>query len=45
MPRMRSQRKPEKKNRERFTVDVDLREATWPEALLACKYQPEKPSV
>ena len=34
-----------KPNCERFTVGVDLREATWPEALLACEYQPEKSSV
>ena len=30
---------------ERRTVGVDLREATWPEALLAYGYQPERPSV
>lgn len=30
---------------ERHTVGVDLREATWPEALLACGYRPESPSV
>ncbi|MDP8972501.1 MAG: SAM-dependent methyltransferase, partial [Actinomycetota bacterium] len=30
---------------ERRTVRVDLREATWPEALLASGYQPERPSV
>ena len=30
---------------ERHTVGVDLREATWPEALLTCGYQPERPSV
>lgn len=30
---------------ERITVGVDLREATWPEALLASGYRPERPSV
>jgi methyltransferase (TIGR00027 family) len=30
---------------ERHTVRVDLREATWPEALLASGYRPERPSV
>ncbi len=30
---------------ERVTVRVDLREATWPEALLARGYRPERPSV
>ena len=30
---------------ERLTIGVDLREATWPEALLAAGYQPERPSV
>ncbi|CAA9419376.1 MAG: O-methyltransferase [uncultured Rubrobacteraceae bacterium] len=34
-----------KLNCERRTVRVDLREATWPEALLACGYRPETPSV
>jgi O-methyltransferase involved in polyketide biosynthesis len=34
-----------KPNCERHTVGVDLREAAWPEALLACGYQPERPSV
>lgn len=34
-----------KPNCERRTVAVDLREATWPEALLACGYRPERPSV
>ena len=34
-----------KPNCERRTVKVDLREATWPEVLLACGYQPERPSV
>jgi methyltransferase (TIGR00027 family) len=30
---------------ERLTVRVDLKEATWPEALLASGYRPERPSV
>jgi methyltransferase (TIGR00027 family) len=30
---------------ERHTIRVDLREASWPEALLAVGYQPERPSV
>ena len=30
---------------ERLTVRVDLSMATWPEALLACGYRPEGPSV
>jgi methyltransferase (TIGR00027 family) len=30
---------------ERRTIRVDLREATWPEALLASGYHPERPSV
>jgi methyltransferase (TIGR00027 family) len=30
---------------ERLTVRVDLSMATWPEALLACGYRPERPSV
>jgi methyltransferase (TIGR00027 family) len=30
---------------ERHTVRVDLKEAPWPEALLAAGYQPERPSV
>jgi methyltransferase (TIGR00027 family) len=30
---------------ERRTIRVDLREATWPEALLASGYRPERPSV
>jgi methyltransferase (TIGR00027 family) len=30
---------------ERHTVRVDLRDATWPEALLASGYHPERPSV
>jgi methyltransferase (TIGR00027 family) len=30
---------------ERITVRVDLSMATWPEALLACGYRPERPSV
>lgn len=30
---------------ERHTVGVDLREATWPEALRACGYKAEEPSV
>ena len=34
-----------KPNCERHTVRGDLREATWPEALLARGYRPEKPSV
>ena len=34
-----------KPNCERLTVGVDLREATWPEALLARGYRPERPSV
>jgi methyltransferase (TIGR00027 family) len=32
-------------NCKRLTVAVDLQEATWPEALLASGYQPERPSV
>jgi methyltransferase (TIGR00027 family) len=32
-------------NCERLTVGVDLSMATWPEALLACGYRPERPSV
>lgn len=32
-------------NCERLTVGVDLREANWPEALVACGYRPEKQSV
>ena len=32
-------------NCERHTVGVDLRQATWPEALLARGYRPERPSV
>ena len=34
-----------KPNCERLTVGVDLRETTWPEALLARGYRPERPSV
>jgi methyltransferase (TIGR00027 family) len=34
-----------KPNCERFTLGVDLNVATWPEALLACGYRPERPSV
>jgi len=34
-----------KPNCERCTVRVDLREATWPEALLAAGYRPERPSA
>jgi methyltransferase (TIGR00027 family) len=34
-----------KPNCERQTVRVDLRESTWPEALLARGYRPQKPSV
>jgi methyltransferase (TIGR00027 family) len=30
---------------ERLTIGVDLREATWPEALLAAGYKAEEPSV
>ena len=30
---------------ERLTVGVDLQEATWPEALVARGYRPERPSV
>ena len=30
---------------ERRTIRVDLREASWPEALLASGYRPERPSV
>src|SRR5215212_9198075 len=30
---------------ERRTIRVDLRETTWPEALLASGYRPERPSV
>ncbi len=30
---------------ERQTVAVDLSEATWPEALLAAGYEPQKPSI
>ena len=32
-------------NCERLTVGVDLQEATWPEALVACGYRPERQSV
>ena len=32
-------------NCKRLTVAVDLQEATWPEALLACGYRPQRPSV
>ena len=32
-------------NCRRLTVAVDLQEATWPEALLACGYRPQRPSV
>jgi methyltransferase (TIGR00027 family) len=34
-----------KPNCERLTLGVDLNVATWPEALLACGYRPEGPSV
>ena len=34
-----------KPNCERLTIGVDLQETTWPEALLAAGYQPERPSV
>jgi methyltransferase (TIGR00027 family) len=34
-----------KPNCKRRTVRVDLRDATWPEALIASGYQPERPSV
>jgi methyltransferase (TIGR00027 family) len=34
-----------KPNCERLTLGVDLSMATWPEALLACGYRPERPSV
>ena len=34
-----------KPNCERQTVRVDLRESTWPEALLVSGYRPQKPSV
>ncbi|MCA1729842.1 MAG: SAM-dependent methyltransferase, partial [Actinobacteria bacterium] len=34
-----------KPNCKRRTVRVDLEQATWPEALLAAGYQPERPSV
>lgn len=34
-----------KPNCERLTVEVDLSMAIWPEALLACGYRPERPSV
>jgi O-methyltransferase involved in polyketide biosynthesis len=30
---------------ERRTIRVDLSQETWPEALLAVGYQPERPSV
>jgi len=32
-------------NCERLTVGVDLREAIWPEALVACGYRSDRPSV
>jgi methyltransferase (TIGR00027 family) len=34
-----------KPNCDRYTVRVDLREATWPETLLATGYRPERPSI
>ena len=34
-----------KPNCERLTLGIDLSMATWPEALLACGYRPERPSV
>src|SRR5829696_9011883 len=34
-----------KPNCERLTLGVDLSMVTWPEALLACGYRPERPSV